>query len=427
MPSYYAKSRLSENIVETPEGYLLCLNVPIARTGEQVYAAAEVPVEPDDEGKVIVIREPDEVFSEKTMASFNGKSFTIYHPDEFVDPKNWKELTSGIAQNIRRGQGDASGDLLADILVTDSKAISLVKSGMREISCGYECEYIELGKGRGKQVNIIGNHVALVDEGRAGPRYAITDHKGAVTMTSKEIKAKFLSVFQKTLDEAMPEKAGDSEAAPTVISGDDIMKAVKDLGEKVAAMGGKAEPKKKEGEDEDTITDEDVNPAVEGRLKALEDKLEMLLEKMSSTGDEGEVIEEGDEDIMTDEDMEEGEDEEMDPKKKVGDTKSRAEILAPGIKMTKDVKVQALKKCYATKDGKKAIHSLTGNKVPSFDNSLVVDMLFNATAELLKESRTDQLVETKRTKDYAIDIFSQPGGMTADKMNEMNAKHYARK
>ena len=35
-------SRLSDNMTLTPEGYLICLNVPIARTGSQQYLRSEL-------------------------------------------------------------------------------------------------------------------------------------------------------------------------------------------------------------------------------------------------------------------------------------------------------------------------------------------------------------------------------------------------
>jgi len=43
---YYTTHTLSLRIQETPEGFLLCAGVPIARTGVQEYKPDEVPVEP---------------------------------------------------------------------------------------------------------------------------------------------------------------------------------------------------------------------------------------------------------------------------------------------------------------------------------------------------------------------------------------------
>jgi hypothetical protein len=46
----------------TPEHFLVAKDAVLARCGEQIYAAHEVPtVEPDKDGMVIVTREPGEV------------------------------------------------------------------------------------------------------------------------------------------------------------------------------------------------------------------------------------------------------------------------------------------------------------------------------------------------------------------------------
>ena len=59
----YYGTRLSENISRRePEGYLLCLNVPVARTGTQEYLPEELGLPPDPE-MIPVFRPEDEVFS----------------------------------------------------------------------------------------------------------------------------------------------------------------------------------------------------------------------------------------------------------------------------------------------------------------------------------------------------------------------------
>ena len=71
----YFGSKISPNLTRTDEGYLIALNVPIARTGVQKYAPAEVPVDDPEQyagpdGLIPVYREPEEVFSPKTIPSF---------------------------------------------------------------------------------------------------------------------------------------------------------------------------------------------------------------------------------------------------------------------------------------------------------------------------------------------------------------------
>jgi hypothetical protein len=109
-----------------------------------------------------------------------------------------------------------------------------------------------------------------------------------------------------------------------------------------------------------------------------------------------------------------------------GDAASRAEILAPGIDLkAKDLKVQALKKAYGTKDGKKVIETLTGGKEPTFDSVEAVESLFIAASELLKAQRAEEFAGTrKKATDFISTISPRPGVMTAEQLNEINAKKW---
>jgi hypothetical protein len=80
-------------------------------------------------------------------------------------------------QNVRRGSGDESDLLLADLIVYDQALINEIQEGKREVSCGYDCVYEPMGDGTYQQKQICGNHVAVVRAGRAGDRVAIKDSK----------------------------------------------------------------------------------------------------------------------------------------------------------------------------------------------------------------------------------------------------------
>jgi hypothetical protein len=175
----------------TDEGYLICRDVPIARTGNQVYFEHEVPpLQGDSGGRVHVSRDASEVFKPGSIATFEGKPVCDDHPMEPVGPANWNELSIGYVSNPRRGEGTNDDLLFADLIFTSQRGIDAVQNGKRAISVGYNALYEQTAPGLGRQKDIHCNHVALVDEGRCGARCSIMDgvtvwtgdlHKIAVT------------------------------------------------------------------------------------------------------------------------------------------------------------------------------------------------------------------------------------------------------
>ena len=226
MGRFHITEKLSEHIGETPEGFLIAYDVPVAKIGEQVYKGDEVPIEPNAEGLVTIKRTEEEVFKPEAISSFEGKPFTIDHPDEMVTPENWKDLAHGFITNLRRGAREKFDLLIGDIVITTNKAIELVKGGMREISCGYDADYEQLDKGVGIQKNIVGNHIALVMRGRAGHRCAIGDkqctncgncncknNKVEEDEDAMKFKAKLRNVYRKLMKDADFEGLPDDEKA----------------------------------------------------------------------------------------------------------------------------------------------------------------------------------------------------------------------
>ena len=174
----YYGNQISENISRRePEGYLLCLNVPVARTGMQEYLPEELGLG-SGPGFIQVYRPEEEVFAPETMASFEAVPVTNDHPRDGVDLDNIRRLQAGHAQNVRRGSGEEADLLLADLVITDERLIEAILGGKREISCGYTYELAE-ENGRYIQRKIRGNHIAVVDAGRAGLRVSIKDHIGS--------------------------------------------------------------------------------------------------------------------------------------------------------------------------------------------------------------------------------------------------------
>lgn len=177
MTAFHVTEPLGPNIGRTSEGFLVCRNVPLARTGAQLYSDQEVPIKSvAADGRVIVMRDADEVFRPETIASLQGKPVTIDHPDEDVGPHNYHDVAVGHVINPRRGEGRLAHLLIGDILLTSPKAIQAVLDGaLREVSVGYDADYEDAGNGRGAQKNIVANHLAIVDNGRCGAVCRIGD------------------------------------------------------------------------------------------------------------------------------------------------------------------------------------------------------------------------------------------------------------
>lgn len=429
----FATEQLGPKQSLTPEGYLLCEAVPIARTGTQLYAGYELDeLEAGIDGLITVVREESEVFSPETMASFEGKSITVGHA--FVDPDSWSALTKGTVQNVRRGDGiEADTDLLvADLLITDAGTIGLVREELddkgrplpnqvtiREVSCGYDANYVQDRPGVAFQRNIIGNHVALVERGRAGPRCSIQDED--ITPMTKKASS---SLMQRMLlairskDAALQARVADEA--------EEEMEA-----EKKKAADEEAEAERKETKD--AIAD----------LKKTVDAMAALLTAKTkddmgpNAGDASKAGKVADEENDDDKDKKKSEDEEPEEKKKTADamrdTASRAEILVPGFRMpTADsvpnlegviaVQRKVLGEAIKTADGEKLIAPLMLGKTVTSMTSDAVSTVFHAASEL---ARIQNNAHTGRvsfqTKDSAA---GKP--VTAAEINARNAEFWAK-
>lgn len=256
-------TRLSANISKTPEGYLICHNVPIARTGVQQYIGTEIGL--DHSNIVKVYRLPEEVFNPATLASFEGKPLTDNHPSGLVSVDNVNALFKGVAQNVKRGSGEDIEHMVSDLVLYDPTLINETENGnKREISCGYNCEY-EPYKDGYKQVNIRGNHIAVVPQGRAGQSIAIKDSNESIKrrkpMSKKSILSKMFAVFAKDAEPEEIEKALDAISEQT-----EEPKQSKDC----KAKDEELEEKKK---DEESETTKETLHAIIKRLDALDAKI----------------------------------------------------------------------------------------------------------------------------------------------------------
>lgn len=240
MLAYYG-TQLSPHMDRTPEGYLICRDVPIARTGQQQYLARELQLDGDPDRIVTVNRHPEDVFDAAVLASFEGKDVTSPHPPENLSPENFLAYTKGHVERVRR-----SGDyIVADLIIKDANLVNDVWNGtLREVSCGYTCQYVPDGEGF-KQQHIRGNHVAVVPRGRAGHEVAIQDQavyeaeKGSEAMENENLETKTTPTQDtepEVKPETKPEGANEVNLADSLAA---LTKSMDALSKRMEALEGK--------------------------------------------------------------------------------------------------------------------------------------------------------------------------------------------
>ena len=403
---FFATARISENMVTTPEGFLLCIGVPIARTGELLYAEGELVNEDGDDvieavdGRVTIVRDDAALFDPAAMASFEGKSITIGHPQDFVNPQNWMQVAVGHMQNIRRGTGADADKLLADLLIVAQAAIDMVKAGLREVSLGYDAAYEQTDPGYGIQTGIVGNHVALVRKGRNGSEVAVRDSAPEFKPKGNAMnaaKAKIMKLLGRAVDEAMPD---EKPAAPAADEGgiDARMAKIEDMLVKLtdsAAPPADAAP----------VADE-IDPELDKRMAAIEAALAKLIEMKApaapvvdaappaATADNAGVV-------MC----------------KDAATLSAAEVLVPGIANSATLVKDVLAKFGETADGAAVLKT--------FDSIKDDTAKLLASAEVMKVSRQQQL--SYKPTDFVslrAGTADGKGPMSPEAINAANAKRY---
>lgn len=424
MDKFYCETQLSERISKTPEGFLVCHDVPITVAGDMYY-------NPDQFGDAItaknghvrVAKKIEDIHSPETIRSFEGKPITLGHPKDdigngvFVTPDNAMGLARGVLQNVRAGSGKQFDKLLADFVIMDKEAISLVEAGdVRQVSCGYNYDASNIQEGFFEQTNIRGNHVALVPFGRAGPQCAIFDSKEEIkNMSLKDKLKEAIGAFSKAIDEAVPDEVSREMATkvkPLVAKAADespMVQAMEDMAvmsldmrlSRLESMVADLVSNVKDKLFDKVMTSEAADEAEPEAVKAETEKEETPEEEQKK--EEVSLVEEEKEQALD------------------SDTISKVEILAPGMtKAGKDIKRRALDECYKTEPGKKIIDTMLCGK--SFDQA-DTDMLFTATASLLAVHRAGSMKQAsaydaaKRAPDYT----------KASVLNEVNDQFWSNK
>lgn len=264
------------------------------------YRGSEIPgweaLKLDPEKVYYGLRPAEELSDEETIRSVNGIPIQLNHHLDYPD-KPAKETRVG-------STGDKAafdGTYLSNSLhIQDSDAINRIKDGsMKQLSLAYhyDPDFKSSGEWKGQKYdftmrNIRGQHLALVEEGRAGPTCVVEDH-----------------AFQ-------GEKSMNDDKNPLNQTGQDGSPAVENAEVKIAdAMGMLAEllrglhKQGPMGETVDVTTDEDKNALIEkvasafAKLGASEEDVAKLKDTLSDLAYEPDEHQE---------DKPEGEDEDID-------------------------------------------------------------------------------------------------------------------
>ena len=201
-------------MTRTDEGFLVGKPV-VTRTGIFKYAD---PSKPD--GWRRELRRPEEVFSDKHLASMRGKPITFGHVSGLeegnlesvrgVDGKEWRSVGAMVSAGEK---GEDPTTVVTELAVHHTDAVD--KHGYKELSLGYTLDYDPtpgMWEGQrydGEQKNLNVTHVAFVRKGRAGVAKVNLDSVDDVPFA------------EKPEENRMPQVRLDSglsyEAAPEVI------------------------------------------------------------------------------------------------------------------------------------------------------------------------------------------------------------------
>jgi hypothetical protein len=186
----------------------------IMRDGIYHYSAAEVGDSSLPANAIVkVYRDKAEV--EKALNRFKELQklpLTVYHPKEFLDLQNADSFKEGVAENpfLELKQNYT---VLGCKLAMNDAATSLYEKGQRQLSCGWEGEFVKVADKEYdyEQKFIDFNHIAILPNGRAGSLCSIIDNNlNVLEMTTKNVE-ELKSEIKETVKDALTEFSDKKE------------------------------------------------------------------------------------------------------------------------------------------------------------------------------------------------------------------------
>lgn len=367
--------KLSENRSVSREGFLVITDCPIARVGARTYVASEIPqVDPEGRETVEVVRTASELFAEETVQSFEGKPICLDHPEPFpVAPENVSEFSVGHMQRVR--PDPESGCLIADLFIEDQEAIASVTKGeMTQLSIGYVSFVKDVGGGVGLESRILGNHVAIVKEGRCGAMCSIKDSDS--TKTEKQ-----MGIFN-------PKKDDDKdEVIKALTEENEALK--KQLEELKASQQQDADPKDGDEQKEPQEPTEPKPLTIEDVQKCIDEAFKKRDEEAKQAKEKADEQKKNDEDVIKD-----------------------AATVAPKLdSKTPDLAMKALEEFAQSGFGKTFIDSFGGvasikkDEAPKYLKMAAASVRARAVEDSEAHVKKDAKPQTKSWLEQAVDLW----------------------
>ncbi len=248
-------------VKRTSEGYLVA-NAKAMRTGVQVYLADELGL--DGGGTVRVYRPEDSVKDAASLQSMSHAPVTLGHPEEDVNSENWKDLSVGEVSTSASWDGNF---ISLPLILKDKAAIEAVENGTSELSAGYVAEMIKVD--HADYDYVMGppkyNHLAIVDEARAGHEARIGDGAkqwGAAPQPDQERKSKVDMIKVMVGDKAVQVAAADADIVTKLVA--DHAKEIETIKADMAAVKIEAADAAKK-----IKTDEEIAAMVQDGVKEI--------------------------------------------------------------------------------------------------------------------------------------------------------------
>ena len=276
MLTRYDTAPINRITQDAQTGFVHITNVPIACVGVFPYMKADNSVEM--EAKL-----PTELLSEGTVSSANSKPITDNHPDELVTQVNARNYMKGFTATNAHVENDK---LKVDMTITDKSLIDEINKGKQELSIGFETEVVpKKGEYKGVaydsvQRNIRINHVAVVEQGRAGHSVRLLGDSAEMIEQDVQKKGKRMDTTKVRLDGADVTVATADADKIIKLDADNADKA-----KKIAELEAQIEEKKKELDELKGEAEEEKKNADEAQAKADAAEKELDSLKKEYSGD----------------------------------------------------------------------------------------------------------------------------------------------